>query len=67
MRTRLITITSINMLTMVNDFILKNRRRGYEAQLDLPSLRDRARLIVEENSVLPIVEEEDSPTIAFTR
>jgi hypothetical protein len=67
MRTRLITITSINMLTMVNDFILKNRRRGYEAQLELPSLRDRARLIVEENSVLPIVEEEDSPTVAFTR
>lgn len=67
MRTRLITVTSINVLTMANDFILKNRRRGFDAELELPSLRERARLIVEENSVLPLVEDEDTPTVAFTR
>ena len=67
MRTRLITVTSINILTMANDFILKNRRRGFDATLELPSLRERAHLIVEENSVLPIEEEEDTPAIAFTR
>lgn len=67
MRTRLITVTAINMLTMVNDFILKNRRRGFSAELELPSLRERARLVVEENSVLPVVEDDDTPTVAVIR
>jgi hypothetical protein len=67
MRTRLITVSAINILTMVNDHVLKNRRRGFAAELELPSLRERARLITAENSVLPLIEEEDAPTIAIMR
>lgn len=67
MRSRFITVTAINVLTMANDLILKNRRRGFDAELELPPLRERAALMVAENNVLTVTEDEDEATLALMR
>lgn len=67
MRTRLISVTAINLLTAVNDVIRQNRKTGKTATLELPGLRERARLVVAENSLMPVAEVEGVPDVPFTR
>lgn len=49
--------TSINVITLVNDNILFNIRRGHAAEISLPSLRRRAKMIVAETGVVAVHEE----------
>jgi hypothetical protein len=65
MRSTLITVTAINLLTMANDNILRNRRRGFSGGIELPSLRARAKLVIAENTLLPIIEVDEQSS--FTR
>jgi hypothetical protein len=66
-RTRVIVPSAINVLTMVNDNLVKNRRRGLPGVVELPSLRRRAYMIVNETGLLPVKELEDEPGSDFTR
>lgn len=66
-RKKLIVPSSINILTMVNESILQNRKKGFEGQVELPSLRRRAKLIVNETGLIPVSTEEEQDEIFFTR
>lgn len=66
-RVTLILPTSINVLCAVNEGILRNRRRGLTGEVTLPSLRKRAKMIVEEAGVLPITEVVPEDKDYFTR
>lgn len=57
-KVRLVIPTAINVATMVNDRILAARKRGLTAELVLPSLRKRAKMIVTEEGVIPVVSED---------
>lgn len=66
-RAQLIIPTAINVLLMVNDTILRNRRNGFDAQIIMPSLRDRAKLIVYEAGVVPVQAVATPDPSTFTR
>jgi hypothetical protein len=66
-KTRLIIPTAINVLTMVNGALLANLRRGTDATVDLPDLRTRARLILNETGVLPVIQEDEDTPVRVTR
>lgn len=67
MTTKLIIPTSINMLTLANETILRNYRRGQAAELTLPSLRRRAKMIVAEEGMVAVTEEEVQTPLLLTR
>ena len=67
MAVKLIIPTSINVLTLANETILRNYRRGKSAEIVLPSLRQRAKLIVAEEGVFTITEEEVQTPLLLTR
>jgi hypothetical protein len=67
MSTKLIVPTSINIVTLVNDTILKNYREGSSAEVVLPSLRQRAKMIVQEQGAIAVHEEEIAGTVMVTR
>ena len=53
-RVQLIVPTSINVLTAVNETMLRRQLQGETPSISLPSLRRRALLIVNESAVLAI-------------
>lgn len=54
MTVKLIVPTAINLVAHVNETLVSARRRGFEGELELPSLRQRAKAAVYEKSVLKI-------------
>lgn len=66
-RTKLIVPSAINILTLVNDNLVQNRRRGLPGVVDLPSLRRRAFMIVNETGLLPVKEQDTDSDTDFTR
>ena len=54
MTIQLIIPTAINLITHVNETIVSSRRRGFDATLTLPSLRDRAKAAHYESSVMAV-------------
>ena len=66
-RTEIIIPTAINLLCAVNEGIVQNRRRGLDAEIVLPSLRVRARMVVGEVGVLPLQQIVPDDTGYFTR
>ena len=54
-KTQVIVPTAINVLTLVNDSILESRRASAPMQVSLPTLRDRAKLIVNGTGSMHIV------------
>lgn len=55
---KIIIPTSINLLTAVNENFVQQRKASQTLQIDVPSLRRRALLLVNEVGTLPI----SSPT-----
>ena len=53
-KTTVIVPTAINVVTMVNNNILQNRKLGFDATIELPSRRDLARAVVTETGVIPV-------------
>lgn len=53
-RVQLIIPTSINVLTAVNETLLRRQRLGETPSIALPSLRRRALMIVNESPVMAI-------------
>lgn len=51
---KIIIPTSINLLTAVNENFVQQRKASQTLQIDLPSLRRRALLVVNETGALPI-------------
>lgn len=68
-KTRVVLIipTAINVLCAVNEGIVQNRRRGLDGLIELPTLRNRAKMMVSEQGVLPITQEVVQETDYFTR
>lgn len=67
-KTQVIVPTAINMVTFVNDSILASRRNDAPMQVTLPTLRERAKLIVNGLGSLHVVVE--TPVVdpsTFTR
>lgn len=53
-KTQVIVPTAINVLTLVNDSVIAARRAGDAVNIALPSIRQRARLIVNEEGALQV-------------
>lgn len=53
-RTQIIVPTAINVLTLVNDSIIAARKAGDPVNITLPSIRKRAKLIVNEEGSLQV-------------
>lgn len=53
-KTQVIVPTAINVLTLVNDAVIAARRAGEPVNIALPSIRKRARLIVNEEGALQV-------------
>lgn len=51
--------TSINVITAVNDALITRARNGETAEVELPSLRRRALMVVQEKGVLTV--QQDAP------
>lgn len=54
---KLIIPTSINLLNAVNENFVQQRKASQTLQIDLPSLRRRALLVVNEVGTLPIAQQ----------
>ena len=67
-KTQVIIPTAINMITFVNDAILNSRRHDAPMTVTIPTLRERAKLIVEGTGALHVTVDDDTvdPT-DFTR
>jgi len=50
----LVIPTAINIVGLVQTSILTARRQGFTGIVELPSLRQRARMIVKEVGILPV-------------
>jgi len=66
-KTTLLIPTAINVVGMVNGAVIRNRRQGTVAEVRLPSLLQRARMVVNEEGVLPVQEDEVVPVTFITR
>ena len=60
-RTQIIVPTAINMVTFVNDAIIAARKAGDPVDIRLPSIRNRARLIVNEEGSLQVTATAPAP------
>ena len=54
-KTQVIVPTAINVLTFVNDSILASRRQNAPMSVNIPTLRERAKLIVNGTGSMHIV------------
>lgn len=52
MTVTLIIPSGINLLAFVNETLVSSRRRGFDGEVTLPSLRERARAVVHEVSLM---------------
>lgn len=66
-RPTLIIPTAINLMTAVNEVMVNRQKAGLPREIDLPSLRRRALLVVNEVGVLPIQMDFPVETTDFTR
>lgn len=53
-RTQVIVPTAINVLMLVNDSVIASRKAGDPVNIILPSMRKRAKLIVNEEGSLQV-------------
>lgn len=51
--------TPVNVITLINENILTNRKNGFDAEIDLPDLFARAKMIIAENTVIPVERTEE--------
>lgn len=63
MTIKLIIPTAINLLAHVNETLVSARRRGFDGELTLPSLRQRAKAAVHEKSLLKIEERIETSSV----
>lgn len=54
-KTQVIVPTAINVLTLVNDSILASRRENTPMAVTIPTLRERAKLIVNGTGTMHVV------------
>lgn len=54
MTTKLIIPSAINLLAFVNETLVSSRRRGFDGEVTLPSLRERAKAVVHEVSLMKL-------------
>jgi hypothetical protein len=67
-KTQVIVPTAINMVTFVNDAILASRRQNAPMSVNVPTLRERAKLIVNGTGSMHIVVDDGAVDPAtFTR
>jgi len=59
-KVQVIVPTAINVVTMVNDSILAARRQDRPMSVTLPTLRERAKLIVNGTGSMHIIVNEDT-------
>lgn len=52
MTTTIIVPSGINLLAFVNETLVSARRRGFDGEVILPSLRERAKAVVYESSLM---------------
>lgn len=56
MNPTIIISTSINFLAAISNYLIAKKRAGEEPSATLPSLRDRAKMLISENGVIPLKE-----------
>lgn len=66
-RVQVIIPTAINVLTATNDALITRAKADLTAQIDLPSLRRRALLMVKEIGVLTVQQDVPVQETDFTR
>lgn len=66
-RVQVIIPTSINVLTATNEALINRAKADLTAEVELPSLRRRALMIVKEQGVLTIQQDVPVETTDFTR
>lgn len=67
-KTQVIVPTAINMLTFINDSLLASRKLRVPMQVTIPTLRERAQLIVNGTGSMHVVVEDTVPDPkTFTR
>ncbi len=59
-KVQVIVPTAINLLTAETERLVQAKRASTVALVELPSLRSRARMVVAESGVLPIVDLADT-------
>ena len=64
---QLIIPTAINVLTAVNEILLTRSKAGLSMDVDLPSLRRRALMVVKEAGTLTVQMDVAIPSDDFTR
>ena len=63
----LVIPTAVNVVTAVAENINKNRRLGFDPQVSLPSVRQRAYMVVNETGVLPVQDVTDDTAVTIVR
>lgn len=67
-RTQIIVPTAVNILMFVNESMIASRRAGDEMTMSLPSIRKRAKLIVNGEGALQVsVDVPGEPASTYTR
>jgi len=66
-RTQVILPTAINVVTAVNEVLITRKKEGLATEIDLPSLRRRALLIVKEAGALSVKMVVNSTETDFNR
>ena len=63
MTVTLIIPTAINQLTYINDALVTASRRGFDASIEMPTLRERAKAAQFENTVMRVEETVDTTLV----
>lgn len=67
-RTQVLVPTAVNMLMFINDSFITSRKAGDDMTMVLPSIRKRAKLIVNSEGSLQVsVDVPGSPASTYTR
>jgi hypothetical protein len=64
---QLIVPTAINLVTAINENIRLAHMRNQDAQLVLPTMFERARMIYDEKGVLPVQTATQATSTVFTK
>lgn len=56
MNPTIIISTSINFLAAISNYLIAKKRAGEEPAATLPPLRERAKMLISENGVIPLKE-----------
>lgn len=60
-RTQIIVPTAVNLLMFVNESVIAQRREGDDMTVNLPSLRQRAKLVVRNEGALQVTMDVSDP------